>query len=369
VLKTTQLAKNPSVYRLVKLWAQRYVPDISTLALKDGSYDYSALEKTASPEGRDQTVAKLKRLINLDCEYAGIETNTLFSYIPNIVNLAECRQLARFVWQVYDKTLDIYRQQSLVPTVTQAARLQAVATTTVNPALHPKTDRLKMPGLEMLAVEKLATELEPVLLELQEQHLLAKDHRAIGFVNTQFHFSSKLVLKQLTPPEQVLLSPYLKFVEEQVLIPWQRVCAAAAKHDFSSPSLAIVEKLLAQSDEIASAVFHKTVQLNPNHRSRRGKLTHPGIAASTTRDMNMFQAYLWLCILEESMVVVEYELLPLCVMVLPSVEVKWELTQQMIQLLIDEIKARVTPAQKELLMPYTQALQRLFSNPEMKAGI
>ncbi|MFB8790666.1 MAG: hypothetical protein U7123_17880 [Potamolinea sp.] len=69
------------------------------------------------------------------------------------------------------------------------------------------------------------------------------------------------------------------------------------------------------------------------------------------------------------MTAVEYELLPLCVMVLPSVEVKWELSKQMIQLLIDEIEVYLSPAQINIVRPYTQAMQRLFSNPDMKAGL
>ncbi len=379
MLKSTKLSDNPSVGRLVKLWAERYVPDLSTLSLEDGSFNISGLVEAASKEGRTKTVAKVRHLLNLDCEYAGIQANGLFSYLPNIVNLVEAKRLAKFVWQVYEKTLEIYLQQSHLASL-QAAKRLATAATSKEGSVDLPTDVIgttlatwdaiaSMPALEMPAVEQLATALEPVLLELQNQHLLAKDKRTIGFVNTQFHFTTRLVINQLTLPEQVLLSPYLKFVEEQVLIPWQRVCAAATKHEFDSPHLAIVQQLLPVSDEIASAVFLQTANLNPHHCSRRGKLSHPGVAASTTRDMNMFQAYLWLCVLEDSMASVEYELLPLCVMVLPSVEVQWELSKQMIQLLIDEIQVYLSPDQINILRPYTQAMQRLFSNPEMKAGL
>lgn len=379
MLKSTQLSDNPSVARLVKLWAERYVTDVSTLALENSGFQITGLVEAASKEGRTKTIAKVKRLLNLDCQYAGIQANGLFSYLPNIVNLTEAKRLAKFVWQVYDKTLEIYLQQSHLASLQAAKRLATAATSKggaadfqndfVGTALATWDAIASMPSLEMPAVEQLATELEPVLIELQNQHLLAKDKRAIGFVNTQFHFTTRLVLNQLTISEQVLLSPYLKFVEEQVLIPWQRVCAAAAQHPLNSPQLAIVEQLLPVSDDIASAVFLKTAQLNPNHRSRRGKLSHPGVAASTTRDMNMFQAYLWLCLLEDSMVAVEYELLPLCVMVLPSVEVTWELSKQMIQLLVDEIQTYLSPDQCNILQPYTKEMQRLFSNPEMKAGL
>lgn len=356
MLKVSTFINSASVYNLVKLWAARYVPDLSTLSSQaDGLNVYSLVEAT-SLEGRTQTIAKLKHLLNIDCEFAGIETNTLFSYVPNIVNLAEARRLAHFVWQVYQTTLEIYLQHAPSPATLEVAKHRFAQTTNL------QSEVLKMPGLEMPAIEQLATALEPVLLELQQQHLLAKDKRAIGFVNTQFHFSTKIVLKQLTLPEQILVSPYFKFVEEQVLIPWQRVCCAAAMHQLDSPEFVLVQQLIPFSDQVAINVYHRALELNPTHCSRRGNLTEPGVAASTIRDMNMFQAYLWLCVLEGSMAVVEQELLPLCVMVLPSVEVTWELTSQMLQALEEELMMRVSPAQKLLLQPYTQALKQVFSN-------
>jgi hypothetical protein len=75
----------------------------------------------------------------------------------------------------------------------------------------------------------------------------------------------------------------------------------------------------------------------------------------------MFQGYLWLCALEGNMTAVEQELLPLCIMVFPSIDVTWELVEQLLPLLVAEIQAYVKPEQMQLLLPYTQAMQRLFS--------
>jgi hypothetical protein len=225
-----------------------------------------------------------------------------------------------------------------------------------------------MPRLSLEEVKQLTTTLEPVLLQLQEQHLLAPDRRTLGFMSTQFHLTSKLVLDRLTLPEQLLLSPYFKFVEEQVCIPWQRVCTAAANHELDSPILAIVEQLLPASREIALKVYYRAVQLYPNHRSRRGGLSQAAVRTSSIRDIEMFQGYLWLCALEGNMTVVEQELLPLCIMVFPSIDVSWELVEQLLPLLIAEIQVRVKPEQIQLLLPYTQAMQQLFSNLEATAA-
>jgi hypothetical protein len=176
------------------------------------------------------------------------------------------------------------------------------------------------------------------------------------------------VLNRLTLAEQVLLSPYFKFVEEQVCIPWQRVCAAATKHEPDSPLLATVLQMLPASQEIAKQVYHRAAQLYPNHRSRRGGLMEPGVRASSIRDIEMFQGYLWLCTLEGNMTAVEQELLPLCIMVFPSIDVAWELVEHILPLLVNEIQTRLLPAQMRLLLPYTQAMQQLFSNLETKAS-
>lgn len=74
---------------------------------------------------------------------------------------------------------------------------------------------------------------------IQEQYLISKDWRSLGFITTQINFSNALLLEQLTPIEQILISPYLTFIEEQVALPWQRICAAAVNHDLTSPAFAI----------------------------------------------------------------------------------------------------------------------------------
>lgn len=369
MLKISRLTSNPSAERLVKLWGKRYIPDLSTLSSAEGSFSIAELVKASSRGGRTKTATEVKRLIQIHCERAGLKTNALFAYIPNIVNLAEARRLAEFGAKVYREAIDVYLQQS-----PSAASLAAMPLAVTQGSLGGDIDlssnafaEWAKQALELPAIEQLYTLLEPSLLELQEQHLISKDPRTIGFINTQFHFSAELILKKLTLPEQVLVSPYLRFVEEQACIPWRRVCSAAAEHAPSSPILAVVEQMLPVSHEIAMSVYRRCISLFPNHRSRRGGLKDLGVTTSTVRDLNMFQSYLWLCVLEGSMAAVEQELVPLCVMVFPSVEVKWELVAEMTKLLMNEIVARLEPVQKEHVLPYTQAMQQIFANLETKA--
>jgi hypothetical protein len=362
MLKTTKLANKASVDCLTKLWAERYVPDLSILSSTTDCFTVSDLLAASSPQGRAQTLAKLQRMVEINCKCAGIQTNAIFSYIPNVVSLTEAQGIARAAALAYQQVLEVYQRQVNV------SPLQA--SIPENDTINLSTDIFKaseLAGLSLSEVQQLADAIEPVLLLFQDQHLSAIDRRAVGFMSTQFHLSAKLVLNRLSAPEQLLLSPYFKFVEEQVCIPWQRVCAAASQHELESPALVLVQQMLPASGAIAQRVYRRAVELYPHHRSRRGTLREPVVKASSIRDIEMFQGYLWLCVLEGNMSAVEEELLPLCLMVFPSIEVTWDLVEQLMPLLITEIQTCISSAQKQFLRPYTRAMQQLFSNLEAKA--
>ena len=357
MLVTTQFVKNTCVERLTKLWTERYIPDLSPSSLFPDPWSYNELFELASPKGRASTIAKLQpSLVDLNCQMAGILAKDLYEYIPNVVDLNEARQLSQYTYQAYLKILEVYQHSSGITTEKTSMLLAMGA-----------DSELSVWGIP--DIEKLAKKLQPVLLELQEQHVRSKDWRSLGFMTTLFNFSNKLLLYKLTPLEQVLINPYFKFVEEQVAIPWERVCAAAAKHQVDSAALTLVEQMLPESNHIAQAVYKRMTQLAPNYRSPRGGLTSSGVAHSCIRDLNMFQAYLWLCVLEESMKPIEQELVALCVMVLESVGVSWELIALWIPLLTDEIISRVTPEQRSFLQPYIQGMQQAFFKRRQRFGV
>jgi hypothetical protein len=359
VLKTTQLLNNPSVNHLVKLWTKRYTPDISSIPIVNYPSLYTSLLEAALPEGRAITAMKLHDCsLNNKCQLAGIKVNALYNYVPNVVDLNEARKITHVAYKVYQQLLDIYQQPS---------RLKASPTEKLL-AESSNYQRVSLSSWGIPSIEQLATVLEPLLLKLQDVHIASKDWRTLGFITTLFNFTNKLMLDRLTDAERVLINPYFKFVEEQVALPWQRVCAAAAKHQLNSPSLSLVAQMFPLSEEIAETVYRRLLAMFPNHWSRRGKLGNPDIAHSCIRDLNMFQAYLWLCFLEESMQSVEEELVTLCVMVMQGVDVKWELTEQWTKVLMDEILSRLNGQQKQLLLPYAQKMQQAFLDKRIEFG-
>ncbi|MBD2431039.1 MULTISPECIES: hypothetical protein [Fischerella] len=351
MLKSVETVQTPSVKRLLKLWARRYTLDFYHMSLEKSLY--TSLITTASPEGRALTSTKLRNnLLNINCQMACIQTKTFYSYIPNIIDLNEARLITQFAFRVYKKILDVYEKHSVE----------------INVPTNATWENNHIFILGIPEITELAYSLEPVLLVFQEQHVVSKDWRSLGFMTTQLNFTNQLILKKLTPTEKILLTPYLKFVEEQVAMPWQRVCAAAVKYEIDSQELKLMEQMILATPKIAESVYQQLVELLPNHHSRRGELSKPDVKHSCLRDLNMFQAYLWLCFLENSMASIETELLPLCVMVVEGVGIQWEMTEKWCQLLTETIISHLNTEQKTLLCPCLQQMQQLFLQERSRLG-
>jgi len=127
--------------------------------------------------------------------------------------------------------------------------------------------------------------------------------------------------------------------------------------------------MIPASKGIAQVVYQQLMTTFPHHRSRRGILKHVEVAHSCLRDLKMFQAYFWLCILEENLAPIQEELLELCVMVLPSLDVKWELIEAWTQALADEIISYVEPFQYKDVLPYTTGMCQAFVNAKPHLNI
>ncbi|MBD0266947.1 MAG: hypothetical protein ICV77_01510 [Cyanobacteria bacterium Co-bin8] len=354
MLVSSQLSQVPTVERLVNIWADRYLPNLSILSLGNDPSMRSELREASSQNGRAQTAGKLnKHLIEQNCKLASVRTKNLYEQLPEILDFMEAVRLSQFASRIYLKLLEVYQDSPSVAVSSKAELLATFGDSSLAAWGIPKID-------------KLADTLEPLILEFQEQHMISKDWRTLGFITTQINFSNALLLEQLTPAEQVLIKPYFRFVEEQVALPWQRICAAAAKHAPDSPTFTLVEFMLPMVPRISIAVYKRLCKSFPSHYSRRGKLSDLEIKHSCLRDFSMFQAYLWLCVLQGSLKAVEQELVALCIMVLESVGVPWEMTAQANELLMDEVLNCLEPSQKALIKPYTDGMIQAFQNKQAR---
>lgn len=196
------------------------------------------------------------------------------------------------------------------------------------------------------------------------QKYTAVDPRVIGFVSMQFHYCGQLLLELLPQPEKATLGNYFKVIDDHLYIPLQRFYDVAAQYDYDAPALESIRKLLPTSSEVARKIATRMIELYPDYHCYSGLLSDPSVQVSSIRDVEMFQVYLWLCVLEQSIAAIQQELFPLCVMLYPTLKVRWELVRQMLNLIGIELQECLEPEQRSLFTPYFRSLWDLFS-PEV----
>lgn len=216
---------------------------------------------------------------------------------------------------------------------------------------------------QMLSPQHLSRVISPYLGAIRKKNT-ATDPRVIGFVSMQFHYTGLMLIDDLSVRNRTELLGYLKVIDDHLYMPLQRAYDAAAKQDYNSEILTAVQKLLPASTEISQNICERVIELYPNYSTYTGLLSNPVVKTASIRDVEMFQVYLWVCVLENSIAAIQQELFPLCVMVYPTLKVRWELVRQMINLLGKEIGNRLGREQQQLFTPYFQALREMFS-PEV----
>ncbi len=189
----------------------------------------------------------------------------------------------------------------------------------------------------------------------------AVDPRVLGFLSMQFHYTGQFLLEELDESERAGIADYFKVMDDHLYMPLQRSYEAAAQQDFRAPVLIAVQQLLPISTTIAESIATDVAKRNAQHLCYTGPLHHPLVRVSTIRDIEMFQIYLCLCVLEGSIASVQQELFPLCVMLYPPLNVDWSLVRQLVQGLSQEIQTRLLPESFLIFAPYLKAFQDMFS--------
>jgi len=206
----------------------------------------------------------------------------------------------------------------------------------------------------------LVRQVSPILGNTRQQ-VTAIDPRVIGFVAMQYHYTGVQLLELLSPAEQALFLPYVSVLDDHLYMPLQRAYRAAARHSSDSVVLQAVRRLMEQVDEIADRIVTRVIELYPRYQCYSGRLDDPSVRASSVRDVIMFQAYMWVCLLEGDLQALQEELFALCLMIYPRLNVSWELVRQMTFLLRKEVEACLNAEQNAYCQPYYDVLLRLFS--------
>ena len=331
--------------QLLRIWANRYLS--SNLCDTVSSH---ALERSVSFLGRQRTVERLQGdLIEDSCQRAAIRTKDLYTHHQDL-DLHETAELARLAMLIYPVLLEFYRTHE-----------PAVVEVQLSLALRQKS---RSKTFEIPDIQSLIDLIEPHLSIGKFQDI--KDIRAANwqvrsFLTTEINLSSKLLLEFLSPPEQALLKPYFDLLEESVAIPWQQVCLAAADHPPTSNAFRLVKRMLPKLSEIALAVHTKNCQRFGGYYNRRGQLDSPGVRHSSLRDLEMFQVYLRLCLLQGNLDAIEQELFVLCDLVYRGIGVPWGMAIQASIDLVSEIMQHLEPNDQGLLEPYAHGLIQVFA--------
>lgn len=207
--------------------------------------------------------------------------------------------------------------------------------------------------------ERFAVNISPTLGQIRDRYT-AEDPRVIGFVSMQFHYTGQCLL-EIAMGDQEVLQLYFKAIDDHLYMPLQRAYHAAAQHSYHSTELGIVRSLLPQSSAIAHKIVDQVHRAFAQHTCYSGALTAPHVRISSLRDAEMFQTYLWVCLLEDNISAVQQELFPLCVMLYPTLNVRWELVRYMLTLMDQEFARVLEPSQFIRCAAYLDSLKVMFS--------
>lgn len=189
----------------------------------------------------------------------------------------------------------------------------------------------------------------------------AIDPRVIGFVSMQFHYCGQMLSAEAPEAEQATLQNYFKVVDDLLYMPLHRAYAAAANYDYHHPRLETVRLALPATSRIAKSIVNQVIALCPDYASYTGPLSADAVRTSSIRDVEMFQIYLWTCMLENNISAIAQELFPLCVMLYPRLKVNWGLVRLMINLLDQELSACVGSINVKYYEPHYTAMLKMFS--------
>jgi Phycobilisome protein len=315
-----------NLYSLASVWARRYVANVAPadpLLLRQSTPPDAGL-LTESEIG--QTAAKLQGHIRSASAQAWARTESLLS------DELQCQGIpAEWVnpWEIAGDSHHLFEQ------VIRAYGQGATAR---------QTAQLVNQGCGQLRAKYMAV-----------------DPRLMGFVSMQCHYTGQMLLAQLSDRERSAFTPYLKVLDDHLYLPLREAYQAAAKHEPDSEALRAVQRLLAVSTKIARKVYKRVRCQNPHYQSYSGSLAAEAVKVSSIRDIEMFQLYLCVCLLEGDVRSVQTQLFPLCVMLYPRLNVSWQLVQQMLEAMGWEMHRRLLPGDMIQFLPYLRTLSHMFS--------
>jgi hypothetical protein len=353
--KQGQAAGTDPNNELLKIWVARYLPDLGAISRHVRYHVEQRLRHAISDVARKATAHKIDNHLVSTVAIAQSDTQTLLSAADIRIDSWELQNLSVQIYKIY-QTLIAYYADSFIfsPTVDYLHTIDS------------EVNRLEAAALVIPKFESLLRIITPMLRELKALYFSSINQHLIGFMTTHMHFTQQRILNYLSVEETIWLAPYLQLLDELICMPWQHICSVATTVDYRPDAIALVKRMMPKVNTISALTYNKALQTFPTHISCQGRIQSTLVHRSSLRDLSMFQAYIWLCVLENSSLIIERKLLPICLQVFPLTNVNWELVTFAIETITDAIQEQLTPAEQELFSVHADNIKTLFLNAKLK---
>ncbi|MEM9807549.1 MAG: hypothetical protein AAF959_19975 [Cyanobacteria bacterium P01_D01_bin.56] len=349
-LKQVRSAGTDINHELLKIWIARYLPELGSISSHVRKHVEQRLRSSISDEARLTTSQTISHHLASDCLLATTDTKRLLSTTGAFANDGwELQELSAKIEEIYRVLIDGYERSFIFSPVVDYIHV-----------LELDEGKLEAAALVIPHFESLMLTVGPLIRELKAIYFSSINRHLIGFMTTQIHLTRKHILGHLTPYDSTWLAPYLQVLDELICMPWQRICSVAASETDMTASVALVRKMMPRISSISAFTYQQAVRTFPHHISCQGRLQSLTVQNSSLRDLNMFQAYIWLCILEDSPSVIEKQLLPLCLQVFSLTKIQWPLACFGVQTILEIIRQQLTAQEQVLFNKHADTIEQLF---------
>lgn len=357
-LTPSQAAGSDVNEELRKIWIARYLPELGTIPSYVRKHAEQRLRASITDEARQATAHRLNQRLASDCAQASTATQQLLSKTGAISqNTWELQELNHKIKEIYQTLISSYEASFIfLPVVDYTQSIESEAS------------RLAAAAEVMPGFEELILTIGPLVRDLKVIYFSSVNRHLVGFMTTQIHLTQARILSHLDPYDCSWLAPYFQIVDELLCMPWQRICSVATSNIDRTQTIAMVKKMLPKVSKVSAITYQQALCAFPHHTSCQGRIQSAEVQRSSIRDLSMFQAYIWLCVLEDSPSIIEKQLLPLCLQVFSLANVQWKLANFGIQTIIEIIRLQLTAEEQSVFKKQTDIIKRLFLDADPKSN-
>ena len=344
-------------HELLKIWVARYLPELGKISGPARKHVEQRLRLAMTDTSRQATTQQIRDHLIADCAAAAADTQKLLLRVGLPPEMCEMQELYAKIHSLYEALIDCYEQSFIFAPVVEYLH-----------SIEEDSCRLEAAAQVIPPFEGLMLTMGPMLRELKAVYFSSTNLHMVGFMTTHMHFTQRYILTHLDPYECLWLAPYLRLLDELMCMPWQRICSMVSTITERPDAIALVKRMIPKVNIISALVYNKALTVYPNHNSCQGRIQSTAVQRSSLRDLNMFQAYIWLSFLEDSTVMIEKQLLPICIQVFRLTNVNGELVTFAIQSIIEAIQSQLSPSEQALFHASSHGIERLFIDAYSKVS-